>query len=93
MGFEWDPVKNATNEAKHGISFVEAADVFDDPDHVIEASTRSEHGETRFLAVGQVGAYLTSVIFTYRHGNQRFISARRAKRNERGKYRQGPASS
>jgi uncharacterized DUF497 family protein len=92
MGFEWDDNKNAINEAKHGISFEEATDVFDDPDHIVEESTQPEHGEARFLAIGQVGAYLTTVIFTYRQGNQRIISARRAKRSERGKYRQGPPS-
>lgn len=92
MGFDWDPLKNLTNEAKHGISFEEATDVFDDPAHIVENSTRPEHGEERLLAIGHVRLHLVSVIFTYRHGGQRIISARRANRNERARYRQGPTS-
>lgn len=36
MNFEWDPTKNDINEIKHGISFVRATDVFDDPYHLEE---------------------------------------------------------
>lgn len=92
MGFDWDPLKNLANEAKHGISFEEATDVFDDMAHIVENSTRPEYGEERLLAIGHVGLQLVSVIFTYRHGDQRIISARRAKRNERARYREGPTS-
>ena len=31
MEFEWDPEKAARNEAKHGVSFREAATIFNDP--------------------------------------------------------------
>ena len=31
MEFEWDESKNKANQAKHGISFEEAAEVFDYP--------------------------------------------------------------
>jgi len=31
MEFEWDPTKAESNLAKHGISFVAAMRVFDDP--------------------------------------------------------------
>jgi uncharacterized DUF497 family protein len=29
--FEWDPIKARTNQRKHGITFEEAVNVFDDP--------------------------------------------------------------
>jgi uncharacterized DUF497 family protein len=29
--FEWDPIKARTNRRKHGITFEEAVNVFDDP--------------------------------------------------------------
>ena len=29
--FEWDPMKARTNQGQHGITFEEAANVFDDP--------------------------------------------------------------
>ncbi|CAA9543673.1 MAG: hypothetical protein AVDCRST_MAG43-378 [uncultured Thermomicrobiales bacterium] len=35
MQFEWDPNKNESNLAQHGISFAAAARVFDDP-HFID---------------------------------------------------------
>lgn len=46
MQFEWDPLKAFANETKHGVSFVEASEVFDDdhsstvpdPDHTNEKS-------------------------------------------------------
>ncbi len=34
--FEWDEDKARANLAKHGVSFEEAALVFDDPDYVVE---------------------------------------------------------
>jgi uncharacterized protein len=35
MKFEWDPVKNQSNLAKHGISFEKAVSAFDDPFAVV----------------------------------------------------------
>jgi uncharacterized DUF497 family protein len=32
--FEWDDVKNAANQTKHGLPLLAAAALFDDPDHV-----------------------------------------------------------
>jgi len=93
MEFEWDDTKERSNEQKHGISFTDAADVFDDPYHIEEDVTRPEHGERRFKAIGTVGAYVVAVIYTDRGDRRRIISARRAKRNERRQYHQGPASS
>jgi uncharacterized DUF497 family protein len=34
MKFEWDEAKNAAYEQKHGIAFVAASAVFDDPLHL-----------------------------------------------------------
>lgn len=34
MRFEWDQAKSEINRRKHGISFDEARDVFDDPLHL-----------------------------------------------------------
>jgi len=31
MKFEWDDEKNLTNQEKHGVSFEEAREVFEDP--------------------------------------------------------------
>ena len=89
MEFEWDPAKNEINERKHGISFLDALDVFDDPHHFIENVTRLEHGEFRFKAIGKLGDRYFTVIFTDRSGIRRIISVRRSRTNERRKYDQG----
>ena len=88
MEFDWDPAKAAANVAKHGIQFEEAIRVFADPDHIVEDSTRPEFGEERLLAVGQVTGVFITTIFTNRSGACRIISARRACRHERARYRQ-----
>ena len=51
MEFEWDAVKEASNVAKHGITFMDAATVFADPHHVTEDSAKPEHGEERNIAM------------------------------------------
>ena len=52
MDFEWDPEKARANESKHGVSFLEASEVFDD-DH---SSAISDPGhsieESRYLIFG-----------------------------------------
>jgi uncharacterized protein len=88
MDFEWDPAKDAANEAKHGISFVRAATVFDDPHHLEEDTTKPEFGEQRSKAIGMVGQYLVTVIYTDRQDKRRIISARRARNDERARYDQ-----
>lgn len=90
MEFEWDPVKNSVNLAKHGISFVAASRIFDDPGHVVLDSTRPGNGERRYKAVGIIGDKLFTVIFTERGANCRIISARRSRSDERREYDQGP---
>ena len=52
MWFEWDPKKAATNLRKHGVSFDEAATVFqddlsltgDDPDHSLSEDRQVTFG-------------------------------------------------
>lgn len=89
MQFEWDPDKNEANFAKHGISFVAAASVFDDPNHIELDSSKLEHDEVRNKAIGVVGSKLFTVIYTDRGDIRRIISARRSRTNERRQYDQG----
>jgi uncharacterized DUF497 family protein len=85
--FEWNDAKDEANQKKHSIGFDEAKDVFEDPQLLIEDSTRPEHGEQRSKAIGRLGHFLIAVIYTRRPGRLRIISARRAKRDERERYR------
>ena len=86
--FEWNPAKDAANAQKHGITFDDAKTVFDDSQHIQEESTGSDLGELRNLAIGRLGSVIVTVIYTDRQGVRRIIPARRARRDERERYRQ-----
>jgi hypothetical protein len=92
--FEWDPVKNLSNQRKHGMSFEEAAQVFRDPLY-LSWKDRVQNGEERWLACGEVeGMSLLIVAHTIREeledGSEievvRIISARKAEPRERLRY-------
>ena len=86
MKFEWDEQKNKANQAKHGISFEEAAEIFDYPMYET-VDTRADYGETRVVAIGrnQYFVFLT-VVYTERGEAIRIISARRATKQEKKLY-------
>ena len=85
-GFEWDESKRQTNIAKHGIDFVDAVAVFDDPRHTRASAVASS--ERRFITIGAVRGLVIAVVFTIRNGKLRIISARVARRSERERYGQ-----
>ena len=90
MDFEWDPAKNRSNRAKHGIGFPEAIRVFLNPYVRGVFVSWADDEEDRWAAIGLVGQDLLSVCYTDRDdGIRRIISARRASRNERRRYDQG----
>ena len=72
--FEWDDAKSAANEKKHGVTFVEAATVFDDVDFLVNVDPRDS---ARFIAVGFAARVLV-VVHATRAERIRLISARRA---------------
>ena len=78
MRFEWDDRKAAANLRKHGVSFDEAAEVFDDP-YLAENDDGHSHGEVRFVVIGYSSRRLLLVGFTER-GGARFASSRRGGR-------------
>ena len=85
MGFQWDSAKSVANEAKHGVSFLQAAQIFKNP--VLKTQdTRRDYGETRFIALGTFDGEVLRVVFTERDGDIRLISAWRASRHDREKY-------
>jgi len=87
--FEWDPEKARENEQKHGVTFLEASEVFDDdhsssvrdPDHSVD--------EERYLIFGisKQGKQLV-VSYTERGERIRLISARQMTTPERKAYEQ-----
>ena len=52
LEFEWDPRKAASNLRKHGVSFEEAASVFDDALATVYEDPDHSVSEKRFLTIG-----------------------------------------
>jgi uncharacterized DUF497 family protein len=82
--FEFDSRKSRSNRTKHGIDFVEAQALWDDPD-LMEIPARTTD-EPRFVVVGKIGEHHWSGIVTYREGRIRIISVRRSREEEIGLY-------
>ncbi len=81
--FEWDVDKAALNLAKHGVSFKEAASVFEDQLSLLGPDPDHSEGEMRFLITGLSKAgNILIVSHAERAGRIRIISARRATRIE-----------
>ncbi len=90
MRYEWDPLKAADNQAKHGISFEEAATVFRDP--LSQTGQDPDHslGEERFVTFGlSTRGRLLAVAHTEHGDTIRIISARLATADERTIYEEG----
>ncbi len=86
--FEWDAHKARANEAKHGISFDEAATIFSDPLALTVADPEHSLDERRFVTVGMSpSSRLLVVVHADRSQDIiRLISARRANATERTDY-------
>ena len=80
MDFDFDPEKSASNKEKHGIDFVDAQSLWDDPD-LVEVPAR-DVDEPRFLVVGRIAGKHWSGIITYREECIRIISVRRSRAEE-----------
>ena len=73
--FEWDDSKNRENIAKHGVSFQEAQEAFEDIRRVIMKDVQHSDGEQRFFCLGKVSGEVMTVRFTQRGGNIRIFGA------------------
>jgi len=82
--FEFDAAKSETNRAKHGIDFIEAQSLWNDP-MLLEIPAKTDD-ELRFLVIGRIGERHWSAVITYRGGNIRLIFVRRARTEEVALY-------
>ncbi|MBE9019368.1 BrnT family toxin [Chroococcidiopsidales cyanobacterium LEGE 13417] len=80
MEFEFDEAKSQSNREKHGIDFVEAQELWEDPQR-LEILARTED-EPRYLAIGKIKEKHWSAVMTYRNEKIRIISVRRARKEE-----------
>jgi len=80
MEFEFDPAKSEANKKKHGIDFIDAQALWDDPD-LVEIPAKTS-GEKRFLVVAKILGKHWSAIVTWRRERIRIVSVRRSRQEE-----------
>ena len=87
MEFEWNPDKAALNFEKHGISFQEAATVFNDNLSVTFPDLAHSIAESRYVIIGvsRFGQLLV-IAHTDQGEKVRIISARKATLQEKRFY-------
>jgi len=82
--FEFDWNKSESNQAKHGIDFVAAQSLWNDP-MLLEIPAKTDD-EPRFLLIGLIDGKHWSAVTTYRGAHIRLISVRRARSEEVAMY-------
>lgn len=82
--FEFDESKSQANLSKHGINFVDAQLLWNDP-RLLEIPAKTED-EPRYLAIGLINGKHWSAVLTYRGVNIRLISVRRSRTEEVALY-------
>ena len=86
MEFEVDPRKSQSNREKHGIDFVAAQAIWEDP-ALLEIPARTLD-EPRWLVIGRIGRKHWSAVITLRGQAIRLISVRRSRPEEIQLYEQ-----
>jgi uncharacterized DUF497 family protein len=89
VGFEWDVGNAYKSQDKHGISQVQAEEIFFNQPLLIDEDAKHSDVERRFLALGiTVAGVLLAVIFTLRKKESliRVVSARPMSKKERAFY-------
>jgi hypothetical protein len=81
---EFDPVKDAANREKHGVSLARVGEL--EIFAVIEKSRPLEEGERRFRIYGLLKGAAYCAVLTWREGAARAISLRKANRMERKRH-------
>lgn len=82
--FEFDETKNQANLKKHGIDFVDAQLLWNDP-RLLEIPAKTED-EPRYLVIGVINNKHWSAVITYREENVRLVSVRRSRIEEIALY-------
>lgn len=86
--YVWDTKKAKVNIKKHGITFEESVEVFDDPYAIESLDEKSSLlDEFRYRIIGRVKRQVVVLVaYTQRDGISRIISARYATPKERQAY-------
>ena len=86
MDYEYHDGNSEWTLQERGSDFDFAARVFDG-EFIEYEDARKDYGEKRYIAIGPIEGTLFAVVYTWRDGRRRLISARRANRKERDAYR------
>ena len=85
----FDPIKDAANLKKHGVSLTEGDGVLNDP-LAVTIEDESAEGEQRFVTLGaNMFGSLMVVVWTPRDDDVRIISVRKPTPKERRSYEEG----
>ncbi|MES1156950.1 MAG: BrnT family toxin [Alphaproteobacteria bacterium] len=87
--FEWDDDKDLSNQGKHGVQLILAAQLFQDNKRLEFVSANSTDAETRLVTIGRAFGLVWTCVYTWRGRRRRLISLRRAHRKERVAYETG----
>lgn len=96
LDIAWDPAKAASNLAKHGVAFAQAASVLLDPLALTVFDAGHSQDEERWFTLGLSSeGKLLALSHTYQdtgpnRASVRLISAREATRQERRQYENEP---
>ena len=90
MHISYDPAKNARNVRERGLSFDSAAE-FDFGNALVKVDDRRPYGETRYVALGMMGARLHVLCFSETTDGIRVISFRKANAREVNRYAKAKA--
>ncbi|WGS46815.1 BrnT family toxin [Burkholderia sp. JSH-S8] len=85
MDITFDPAKNASNIAKHGVSLELAAEL-EWSEVMAGVDSRHDYKEVREIGFGVIGERLYCVVFTQRGNVMHIISMRRANKREVKSY-------
>ena len=87
LQFEWDSKKAERNLRKHGVSFAEAATIFDDMLAAVYDDPDHSEQEKRYLTIGtSTQGRLLHVAFADRGQRIRIVQARKVTKRERQLY-------
>lgn len=82
--FEFNEQKSQANLLKHGIDFIDAQALWNDPG-LLEIPAKTED-ELRHLLIGLIDGKHWSAVITYRNASIRLISVRRSRPGEVALY-------
>ena len=84
LAFEFDQTKSRANLSKHGIDFIDAQLLWNDPG-LLEVPAKTED-EPRYVVIGLIDGKHWSAVITYRSTHVRLISVRRSRTEEVALY-------